>query len=95
MYKIGYTLNVGKPVWENGERCYVDKDTGKTYSGWFHCGCCGVDGFMSTRFPICTGCANKVLHGLNDSSKTVVEIREYLTFFGYDIEKTKREFSIK
>lgn len=81
-YQAGYVLDVEGPIETNsGGYVYKDKATGEIRTGWYHCGCCGRDGFMSTSTPTCTGCANKLQHGLNDSPKTINEIRKYCESF--------------
>ena len=78
-YKFGYVLNVEGPFRDiSGFLFYKDKETGELHSGWYHCGCCGRDGFMSVNTPTCTGCANKINHGSDDSPRTIEEIEKYI-----------------
>lgn len=75
---VGYVLNVEGPIYDqDGRPIYKDNDTGELRTGWFHCGCCGLDGFMSVQNTVCTDCSNKLIHGSEHSKKSVDEIRKY------------------
>lgn len=82
-FESGYVLNVDSPLQTiQGGTIYRDKDTGEYRTGWYHCGCCGRDGFPSINTPTCTGCANKLNHGRElDSPVSVDEIKEYCDYF--------------
>lgn len=47
----------------------------------YHCGCCNLDGFMSVIVPgVCTSCANVYRGEYNDSSKTKLDVVNYLNW---------------
>lgn len=84
-YPASYALPVDEPVDAIGSRTgymYKNKETGEWHAGWFHCGCCGRDGFASINTPTCTGCANKLQHGRNDDSPMSIEyIKAYCDYW--------------
>jgi hypothetical protein len=82
-FEFGYVLDVEGPLRTiEGRYMYKDKKTGEFRTGWYHCGCCGQDGFMSTNTPTCTGCANKLQFGKDDHSPVSVQhINDYIDWF--------------
>ena len=80
-YPVSYVLPVDGPIETTQGYIYKNKETGEYHSGWFHCGCCNRDCFMSTNTPTCTGCANKLLHGSNDSPRSTEYIQAYCDYW--------------
>lgn len=78
MPKHSYVLNVDGPVPDqDGLLHYRDKDTGEDHSGWYHCGCCGRDGFASAILPVCTDCCNCIRGFASFHGKSTSEIRQF------------------
>lgn len=63
-----------------------NKDT-----GYLYCGCCQRDGLVSVYLPTCTGCANKLRNGTDDSPQSVEYIQAYCDYWNAELAKMSKE----